>query len=260
MLKLLRRMAVSFSLYSRIPMPRFAWDEEDMKYSMLFFPLVGFVIGGAILGINCIPGVPELPLSVRSAVTVLIPILITGGFHLDGFMDTEDALRSYQSKEKKLEIMKDPHTGAFAVIGLAACLLAMSAATGTILTYGSRWTWGVLGLIYAAGRAYGGISALLLPGAKKDGMLAEETRGEKRNLLTVLLLWLALATVMMIAADTWAGIAVTVCFLLCMVRYGRMTKREFGGVTGDTTGYFITCSETAACIVLALVVWLSRRG
>ena len=45
-----------------------------------------------------------------------IPLLVTGGFHLDGYMDTMDALHSYQKKEKKLEILKDPHIGAFSVI------------------------------------------------------------------------------------------------------------------------------------------------
>ena len=48
-----------------------------------------------------------------------IPILITGGFHVDGFLDTCDALHSYQPRERKLEILKDSHIGAFAVIMLA---------------------------------------------------------------------------------------------------------------------------------------------
>ena len=47
---------------------------------------------------------------------VIIPLVITGGFHVDGFMDTVDAIRSYRSKEEKLEILKDPHIGSFAVI------------------------------------------------------------------------------------------------------------------------------------------------
>lgn len=241
-------------------MPRFAWNEEDMRHSMFFFPLVGLVIGGVILGFHSIPAVSGLPLFVRSAVTVLIPILITGGFHLDGFMDTEDALRSYQSKERKLEIMKDPHAGAFAVIGLCACLLTMLAAVGTILTTGSRWTILVLAAVFMTGRALAGISALQLPKAKKDGMLKEETDGEKKQLLIALLFWLAAGAVVMVAADPLAGTAVALCFLLCSVWYGRVTAREFGGVTGDTTGYFITLSETAACVILALVTWLSRRG
>ena len=44
--------------------------------------------------------------------------------HMDGFLDTMDALNSYGSREKKLEILKDSRTGAFAVIGFGLYLVA----------------------------------------------------------------------------------------------------------------------------------------
>lgn len=59
----------------------------------------------------------------RGAVGALLPILVTGGIHMDGFMDTSDALASWQSPEKRLEILKDSHVGAFAVLGCAGYLL-----------------------------------------------------------------------------------------------------------------------------------------
>ena len=69
-----------------------------------------------------------------------IPLIITGGFHADGFLDVSDSLCSYGSREKKLKILKDPHIGAFAVIRLAvyyliyaaALLLAASMTTGIV--------------------------------------------------------------------------------------------------------------------------------
>ncbi len=258
MLKVLRWIAVSFSLYSRIPMLRFAWEEDDMKHSMLFFPLVGLVIGGVIIGFSSIPAVSELPVFVRCAVTILIPVLITGGFHLDGFMDTEDALRSYLPRERKLEIMKDPHTGAFAVIGLVRCLLIMGASVGTILTFGSRRTLYVFAAVFVISRALAGMSATILPKAKKDGMLAEETGGKRAVLLTGAILWLITGLAVMLLADPRAGAVVAACFLLCLIRYGRMTAREFGGVTGDTTGYFVTWSETMVTLAVAVVTWLLK--
>lgn len=54
--------------------------------------------------------------SAFTAVLILIPVLITGGIHLDGLLDTADALSSYKTKEEKLEILKDSHAGAFAII------------------------------------------------------------------------------------------------------------------------------------------------
>ena len=43
--KIGKSIAIAFSMYSKIPMVQFEWKEEDMRYSMCFFPLVGIVIG-----------------------------------------------------------------------------------------------------------------------------------------------------------------------------------------------------------------------
>ena len=100
-------MAVSFSLYSRIPMPRLSYAEDDMEHSLIWFPMVGVVIGALVCLVNIPDFMKEVPAAVRILLSLLIPIVVTGGFHIDGFMDTEDALRSYAPVEKKLEILKD---------------------------------------------------------------------------------------------------------------------------------------------------------
>ena len=107
---------VAFSIYSKIPMPRFEWDSEDMKYHMCFFPWVGAVIGMILYLWNRFCVWNEIEGILYPLMAASIPLLVTGGFHLDGYMDTMDALHSYQKKEKKLEILKDPHIGAFSVI------------------------------------------------------------------------------------------------------------------------------------------------
>ena len=76
----------------------------------------------------------------------LLPILLTGGIHLDGFMDTSDALASYGDRVKKAGDFKDPHTGAFAIIGLGLYLLLYA---GAVLSLWSR-------CVAAAGGAYAG--------------------------------------------------------------------------------------------------------
>ncbi len=76
-------------------MPRFEWKDEDYKASLMFFPMVGVVIGVLILALNELSFMAAVPTAVRIILTILVPILVTGGFHLDGFMDTVDALSSY---------------------------------------------------------------------------------------------------------------------------------------------------------------------
>ena len=105
-----------------------------MSTSLDFFPLVGAVIGALVCLINIGPAAALDPV-VRALASVLIPILVTGGFHLDGFMDTSDALNSYGEPGKKLEILKDPHIGAFAVISLVKLLIAAIAFSVLLLTW-----------------------------------------------------------------------------------------------------------------------------
>ena len=83
-------------MYSKIPMPRFVWKSEDMKYHLCFFPWIGALIGVLEVvwyQISCSWQTSFLSLCVMAA----IPLLVTGGFHVDGFLDTCDALHSYQS-------------------------------------------------------------------------------------------------------------------------------------------------------------------
>ena len=103
-------------MYSKIPMPQVEWTKESMQYCICFFPAVGAVIGAATLLWNMLVGAKLSGSLLFTAVLILIPVLITGGIHLDGLLDTADALSSYKTKEEKLEILKDSHAGAFAII------------------------------------------------------------------------------------------------------------------------------------------------
>ena len=102
-----------------------------MKYAMCFFPVVGVITGLLQAGIGyLILQYTSCGKLFFAAVMTLIPVLVTGGIHLDGYADTIDALSSYGDREKKLQILKDPHTGAFAVIGLCVYFVAVLALWG----------------------------------------------------------------------------------------------------------------------------------
>ena len=109
-MNIIKSICVAFSMYSKIPMPRVEWNEKNMKYAMCFFPLVGAVIGGLMLLVRFLCGRFGFNTSVYAVVMTALPVLVSGGIHTDGFIDTVDALSSYGDKEKKLEILKDPHT------------------------------------------------------------------------------------------------------------------------------------------------------
>ena len=106
-MNLIRSFFIAFSMYSKIPMPRTDWTKESMRYAMCFFPVIGAVIGGLLYLWIYLTGDSTGSLF-RAAVAVLIPIIITGGIHLDGLLDTTDALSSYKSMEEKLRFSRIP--------------------------------------------------------------------------------------------------------------------------------------------------------
>ena len=118
-MRIIKSFFIAVSMYSKIPVPQFAWEEKDMQYIFCFFPWIGALIGVCIYGWNALCESRGIDTLCRVAVAAAIPLFITGGLHVDGFMDTMDAIHSYQTKERRLEILKDSHIGAFAVIMLA---------------------------------------------------------------------------------------------------------------------------------------------
>ena len=122
-MNLIRSFFIAFSMYSKIPMPRTDWTKEAMKYAMCFFPVIGCVIG-ALLYVWGIVGGETFGYDsfFFTSVCVLLPVLITGGIHLDGLLDTSDSLSSYKPTEEKLQILKDSHAGAFAII-IGICIV-----------------------------------------------------------------------------------------------------------------------------------------
>lgn len=87
-----------------------------MKYALCFFPWVGLAVGAVSAVLFWLLQQIGAGSMLRAAVLTAVPVLVTGGIHLDGYLDTMDALSSWREKQRRLEILKDPHAGAFAII------------------------------------------------------------------------------------------------------------------------------------------------
>ena len=167
---LMKSCLIAFSMYSRIPMPRTEWQEEDMRYVMCFFPLIGLAIGLLLCGWVWLAGRLQIGAALFSGVATALPVLITGGIHLDGFCDTLDALSSRQPQERKLEILKDSNSVAFAVIGCGLYFLLTFCFWMEWYPQG-RYTW-MLALGFVLSRTLSGLSVVRFPCAKNSGLLA----------------------------------------------------------------------------------------
>ena len=248
---ILKSFIIAFSIYSKIPVPQFEWKEEDMKYMLCFFPWIGAVIGGCVYFWNHLCGIFNVGAMCHILIGVAIPLMITGGFHVDGFMDTMDAFHSYQPKEKKLEILKDSHIGAFAVIMLVLYGMVYMGAFSEIVDKS------VLRIVCAGfylARCLSGISVVSFPPAKKDGILyLFASRSQKVIVKWALYLQSIACICFMLWQSLYAGMIVVVAAFLAFSYYYYRTKKELGGITGDTAGYFVLICEASMMIVAAVI-------
>lgn len=143
--------------------------------------------------------------SVRAAGFCLVPVLVTGGIHLDGFADTYDALSSYGDAEKKLEILKDPHCGAFAVIRLCTYFIlyfALCASVKFTVRFGVIWI-----LALTLERAFSGLAVASFPMAKNTGLA--HTFAEAADRITVrrvLIIYTVVLGAAMLVLGGWAAV------------------------------------------------------
>ena len=246
-MKWLRAVGMSFALYSRVPMPPLDWESESRRLTLYVFPLVGLAVSAAWAVWLALCWALDLGAVLRAVGLTLLPILVTGGIHMDGFCDVCDALASHQSRERKLEILKDSRVGAFAVLGCVCYLLALFGLWCEVETLDGNTLLAVL-LLPLYSRCLSGYGALRLPNARGEGMLSAVTgTGFPWSLvLGALLCVLALG-----ALNPWyllsaaAGLAV-------YFYYKHTALKEFGGVTGDLAGWFLQLCELGCLASLGL--------
>ena len=250
MMNLAGSLVIAFSMYSRIPMPQVEWTKERMKYAMCFFPLIGVVIGALVYGSFWLLSSLGFEWAAK-LFPLLVPVLVTGGIHMDGFLDVVDARASHGDKEKMLQIMKDPHTGAFAIIGCCVYFLFYAAAFGEI----TPEYMAAAGGIFVMTRALSGLAVVTFPMAKNSGLAASFSgQADRRVVKYTMFFYLAAAEgFILAAAGNTAGIVVAAAAGLTYFYYYRMAKREFGGITGDLAGYFLQLCELWMIAGLAAV-------
>lgn len=233
---------IALSMYSRIPVPRVDWEKENMRYAMCFFPMIGVAIGAVMYLAGWLLDKVAVGTLFRGVVFTLIPIIITGGIHMDGFMDTMDALGSWGDREKKLEILKDSHAGAFAILGMG-CYLMWSVAVWSELP---AEVLGVCRVSFVLSRALSGFSVVTFPAARNSGLLKMFQDGAQKKVVRIMMcLYVAAAVIMMAVMDARAMTGAVAGAMIAFLYYVVVSRKQFGGVTGDLAGFFLETAELA---------------
>ena len=237
-----------------IPMPRVG--EGALAWARMWFPVVGLAIGGLLAGFDYVLregfwaltdfGFPSLLLA---ALVIAFLLIITRALHLDGFMDTCDALFGGANAERRLEIMRDSRLGAFAVAG-ALCLFLISFAAIVSLWPPGRF-WALL-LIPCLSRWAMVVTMAAFPYARgEEGLGSAFLRGGT-GAQTVVATVLAVAAAIVFTGAT--GIVLLVVAVAVALGVGQFATSRLGGVTGDVYGAVNELATMAMLVAASLIV------
>lgn len=238
---LFESLLVALSTYSTLPVPQFEWNDRNMKYAICFLPAVGVLCGAALWGWVLLAEWLELSSFLFAIIAACLPLLITGGIHMDGYMDTVDALASHQSRERKLEILKDSNCGAFAVI---YCIVYLLIYVGLFYELFEAQCVYVICPAFVVSRSLSALCAVNMPNARKAGMLCAYTKNTEKKLATrSLIVVLAISGMITVLSSPLSGGMAILFAILSTLLYRKMAMKQFGGVTGDTSGFFLQMCE-----------------
>ncbi len=237
--------AVAF--LTRFPVPKLSSSQEDWLKSPVYYPIVGLLIGGLLFA--CVQVLfPYLTAPVVAVLTLTVWVYITGGLHLDGWMDLADGLGSYRSREEVLRIMKDSRVGAMGVTAAILLLLLKATLLYEFIIEGLH-TW--LLLLPIAARLFLVLSIRCWPYLSAQGLghgMGEKIKGWKLGLGIIFTNLVSFAV---------CGVVGVVSLILTLLAGWWMAHRivkRLGGLTGDGYGALVEGCETA-CALFLLLTW-----
>jgi adenosylcobinamide-GDP ribazoletransferase len=236
----LRRFFHALQFLTRLPAPRFSeFSPEDLSRSAVWFPLVGLLIGTALAGAVWVGG--HASPWIGALFGLVVWVWITGGLHLDGLADVADGLAAaHRSPERFLEVLRDPHIGAFGAIAIAVQLIAklvlLAALSGTLalpaLVLVPAWArWGTL------------VWSLTVPPLASGSGERFSWQINRRAVATQ-----GLALVLLSA---WLGpVLLTAVLVVWAITF--YWRYRLGGITGDCLGASIEVTETVLLLGMVL--------
>ena len=238
---MIKSFLIVFSFISAIPIPvRFipSWTPANLRYFCVMLPVAG-VIFGLLWAVSwqILSYVPAISPTLRGFVMMILTLAITGGIHLDGLMDTCDAIFSRRDKATRLKILSDTHAGSFAVMACVVALMAKTLLFAELFTLNTtHYPLPTILTIPIYSRLGMAIILNNLPFAKSGGLavMLGSSRNRRDNLAFL---------AMFLAISFMSGLAVMSTFILCLACHVIICLQVFGGITGDLLGAFVEASE-----------------
>ena len=241
---------LAFSMYSIFPARQIKKTRRNMKYILIFVPLVGAIIGFILKQWQVIsPYLIDKDL-LGAVICAMLPIFLSGGAFLDGFFRTVDALSSHQPREVKLEILRDSHSGYFAII-ICVCYFFLIVGLWSEMPLDS---WPVLAYGFILSRALYGLSIECFPHSQESKCSLYVGKGKSRGIVIAFMIaYIVVSVVGMLMCDIQVAIPCLVGALLAFMYYCYVAFHHFGGITEDIACFFVQVCK----IMMPLVVLLT---
>jgi adenosylcobinamide-GDP ribazoletransferase len=254
---MIKGLIMCIQFFTSIPIPyEVPMDRAHINKAIKMFPVLGILQGilyGA-LTYALIQWTPLTPIAIAFVIWLAL-IVITGGIHLDGWMDCSDAFFSYRDTSKRLEIMKDPRMGAFGVLSVIVYLSARFLFVYEIVLMAVELSYLFIALIPFLGKIVMGVLLINVKSAKEDGLgtMFKQAASQKTLWIYPLYLLMVILLILLIWPEAVTGVLLLyiVAFLFIWVASRKMLK-WFGGMTGDVLGASVEGVE----LLLWMTVWL----
>lgn len=240
----MQRFFSALTFLTRIPVPvpgKPNFDPEDLRGSIYYFPVVGLLIG-AILGGSWFFLNKFFPPLITGTLVIFIQVMLAGGLHLDGLMDTLDGLGGGNDREERLAIMKDCHPGAFGVQGAVLLILLKFG----VYSRSDAFLLPLLVVTPVIGRQVLVWAQVIFPYARAQGLgKLFSVYGDYRKLAITT----GFTLLVLIVLLKWNGAILFVLAGIFSILLAAAFARLLGGLTGDTYGAL--CEITECFVLLA---------
>lgn len=237
-------LAMQFLAVFPIKVKRFT--EKDFARAVLFFPVIGGLLGLILAGANALLASTGFDSMAANMILVVLLVICTGGLHLDGLADTADAFLSGKPRDEMLVIMRDPHIGAMGAICVIAVLMLKVAFLSSI-NIGTKGP--ALILMCVLSRWSMALSVFAFPYARKEGKAKGFMDGaDGRTFIAATIITILIVTV--IARS--AGMVLLAVTAVWTYASDLFIKKRIGGLTGDTIGAVNESSELVCLFAIAV--------
>ncbi|MBD8027717.1 adenosylcobinamide-GDP ribazoletransferase [Ureibacillus sp. Re31] len=249
-------LLLSFQFFSSVPIRKqLSMNEKSVSAMFYLMPILGSLMGASLLFLKVMNDefFQFSPLFM-AIILVVAGIIMTGGLHLDGWIDMSDAYFSYQDQERRLAILDDSRVGAFGVISLFILILLKVGFLYEVIDQNKNNLFLFFLMIPFLSRIALLLYFLTTPNGKEKGLAVYfKSQVNDKKIWTALIIYTVLFFVVTYYFLNVVGLILFIAMIIFVFIYRNWTIKNFGGMTGDLLGAIYEAME----VILWGIVLLS---